>query len=489
MEHNPLTFEEYKEPDDFSEIPGPEAAPDPLLQLESERAVLEERFLDPALRAQEAGLSVGEANRLTLGYEAVAVEIRAQADRVMQYARAGMLAATLATAPLPALAEAPQEGTVATIVVDGAASALESSNLSPDMESVSEEDEVLSEPDPSEGGPAWVPMEEHIPTEEELTKEAARQQLSAERERVTAEVEKGFPNREALLAFYADLAEKSAVEYFIIYGEDHQGDLVVLRQAQGEAGTVTLRKRDLATDVSRERGINHVRVLHTHPRRAIEEAMNEEEIAIPEGDLTIPFSVPDFNLAIRQAWHNRYDDAARWQEAMPGSLSSVSEIVDPSGVWTLELDPTNAYVQAVVAAREQSIVGSDLGEQLLKEHPSLTKEELGELVRVYTSPDDLVSSRVVSAVRKHGLTYSDLNMISAQHQLSSLSEDGELYDLSRMQLKVGASAPEDRGKAIEEFIAFFAEKGIAVTYTPHARSGVAQAVTSNPEPEASGRPE
>ena len=112
--------------------------------------------------------------------------------------------------------------------------------------------------------------------------------------------------------------------------------------------------------------------------------MNEEEIAIPEGDLTIPFSVPDFNLAIRQAWHNRYDDAARWQEALPGSLSSVSEIVDPSGVWTLELDPTNVYVQAVVAAREQSVVEGEVGEQLLKEHPSLTKEELGELVRVYT---------------------------------------------------------------------------------------------------------
>ncbi len=254
MEHNPLAFEAHQEPDDFSEIPGPEAAPDPLLQLESERAVLEERFLDPAVHAREAGLSVGEANRLTLGYEAVAVEIRAQADRVMQYARAGMLAATLATAPLPTLAEAPQEGTVATIVVEGAASALESSNLSPDKESVSEEDEVLSEPDPSEGGPVWVPMEEHIPTEEELTKEAARQQLSAERERVTAEVEKGFPNREALLAFYADLAEKSAVEYFIIYGVDHQGDLVVLRQAQGDAGTVTLQKRDLATDVTRSEG-------------------------------------------------------------------------------------------------------------------------------------------------------------------------------------------------------------------------------------------
>lgn len=436
--------------------------------LEAERS-LRELIIDPVQHGREIGLSQEAAQEVDRGYQTAMSPLREQSGRILRSLRAGVLAVTLLHAPqsagtsstAPGLEERSQEHV--SVVMPNATPEVLPDSVE-DEEVGDESEEVEADDQTSDEGQFIEGVEL---SKEELKLAERRNELHQEFIRSKERVAEGFPDRASLLSFAADLSKESSVEYSLVYGEDEQGKLVVLKFDQGNDGAVFFSKEDLSANFPRSQGVNHVRVLHTHPQKAIADLLQESSLPVHSGPLSLPFSVPDLNLSIYHAWRNRYDDITKWQDATPGTYTAQQEIVDPSGVWSIEIDPTNSYVQEIMHARESRVVHGETGKALLEAHPSLTEESLAEIVRTLASPDELVWARAFATARSHGLSLEELLQISVAHQVSSVSSDGEEYDLSKLQLEVASSTPEERPQQLQKFIDFFAHKGIPVTYTPH----------------------
>jgi len=314
--------------------------------------------------------------------------------------------------------------------------------------------------------PDWERMEDEgdIARGEEITRMNMEQlEKQAEIFQTRERIDQGFANEEEVLTFFGELADRGYVEHGLLYAITEGGSIEILLYTPGDATTLENEIEDFDVEPYRARGLKVLKNLHTHPKKAIEGLFAEEGKTAPELSAPMPFSVPDLNIAMWTAYSDRYTEAEQWQQSPSGTYSYENIVVDPTGVWTYEVNPSHPYVQEVMQARINRALSSDAAKRFLASHPDMSEEQFTNMMIAITSADPIVRGREDLYIMENKFNTKDLiAVVNAISGGGMMNEGGTEYDLTGRQFDVMQGTSQD----IQKFIDYFRDRGVNVTYTP-----------------------
>lgn len=315
---------------------------------------------------------------------------------------------------------------------------------------------------------------------------ALREMKEGQRERAlfNARMEQGFASRRELLVYFADLARTHRAEYATIYGVRDDGKVVLGEYYTSGRSDLVLPSGEGATfslSPARFGNVSEVRYLHTHPERSIAEVLREggeldgvsshqdvSRLDQESGRRPLPFSSVDINTAIFGTLKNRLEGMSHGGEMNTNERMFISEIVDPSGSWELSVDLAHPYFRELADAREASALETEEAQNLMERY-GLTPEELRDLVRGATSPDEFVARR--SSKREEANTLDFLHVWAEYMTAGVVGPTGE-NELTELQLEFLHRDADEHPRVIEDYIRELAERGLHVTFTPHPNAHV-----------------
>lgn len=314
---------------------------------------------------------------------------------------------------------------------------------------------------------------------------ALREMKEGQRERALfdARMEQGFASRHELLSYFAELARTHRAEYATLYGVRNDGGVTLGEYYTSGRSDLVLPAKEGATfslSPLRFGNVFEVRYLHTHPERAITEVVREEglggntslEVSLPNdpeiGRRPLPFSSVDISTAIFGTIRNQLEGMARGGDAVHDERAFVSEVVDPSGTWEITVDLAHPYLREHAEAREASALETKEARDLMERY-GLTAEELRDILRGVTSPDEFVARRSLGREEVKNMDF--LHVWSAYMVAGVVGSTGE-NELTELQLEFLRHDADTDKDVIDRYTAALAERGLHVTFTPHPTPGV-----------------
>lgn len=447
----------------------PESLESPLSQEDVVRARAEDVLAtlhSPVEVAERAAPLGEEGTRVESIYTRFRERIERLTNETLRLARVGIAAGVVLASP--ALAEEsptpPDDAPVAT-----------------ESENESRESTIKEEFDP---GAELTPeeVEEGIAVMESVLREMKEGQR--ERMLFDARMEQGFASRHELLSYFAELARTHRAEYAALYGVRDDGRVTLGEYYTSGRSDLFFPSKEGATfSLSHARfgDVSEVRYLHTHPERSIAEVLRkggefggDASLAeIPTNDpefgrRPFPFSSIDISAAIFGSIRNQLEGIARGGDAIHEERAFVSEVVDPSGTWEITVDLAHPYLREHAEAREVSALETKEARDLMERY-GLTPEELREMLRGVTSPDEFVARR--SSGRKEVMNVDFLHVWAAYMTAGVVGPTGK-NELTELQLEFLRHDADTDKDVVDRYIAALAERGLHVTFTPHSTHGV-----------------
>jgi hypothetical protein len=312
---------------------------------------------------------------------------------------------------------------------------------------------------------------------------ALRTMREDQRERVLfeARMEQGFKSRDELLAYFVELARTKHAEYAALYGvrDDEKVSLGSYYTSGRSRMVIPPDAQSFSLAPSRFGNVPEVRYLHTHPEHTIEDVARNEGMfddKFPQPDVppphdsehrwrSLPFSSPDINTAILTTIRNQLEGMNQSTDGVLFERSFVSEVVDPSGTWELSVDLSHPYMKSQREACESYALGTKEAQNLMSQY-QITREELGDILRGVTSPDEFVGAR--SRNRKEVRNMDFIHVWAAYMTSGVIGPTGET-EFTELQLEFLRHDADTDQEVIDRYIAALAERGLHVTYTPHSR--------------------
>ena len=155
-------------------------------------------------------------------------------------------------------------------------------------------------------------------------------------------------------------------------------------------------------------------------------------------------------------------------DAVHDERAFVSEVVDPSGTWEITVDLAHPYLREHAEAREASALETKEARDLMERY-GLTAEELRDILRGVTSPDEFVARRSLGREEVKNMDF--LHVWSAYMVAGVVGSTGE-NELTELQLEFLRHDADTDKDVIDRYTAALAERGLHVTFTPHPTPGV-----------------